>query len=471
MLIRIAKLISQSTLVVRFRFISFIAIVAGTILIGRWVAERIKTSVINQSAVTTALYLDNFVVPNLQELSRSTTLTPEHSETLKKILTETNIGRQIVTIKVWDEHGRILYSNRPSLIGLVFSDSKEIPIVWQGQVVTDISNLSDAENFEERPLFKELLEIYIPVRSVATHQVIAIAEFYQKVDILEAEIAAAQRQSWLAVGLTMAVIYLLLNMFFRGAYNQLRKQEVALRNQVAQLTEVLSTNDELDQRVRRASANAAAVNERLLQRITTDLNDGPVHEINQALLQLNNAIDSYSVNLKSKENENLPIVQTSMRNAIDEVQAITNGLGLPQLDRLTLPEIFSSAVQAHEQRTGTQATLSMGDLPTEAILPIKITAYRIVQEALNNAHRHAKGAGQTVCVTFETNILKIEVADQGPGFDVSLPIAGEEHLGLAGMRERVESLGGLFTVESKINQGTKIIAQLFFQDIEAIAYA
>ena len=72
MLIRIAKFTSQSTLVTRFRFISLIAIVAGTVFIGRWVAERIKTSVINQSAVTTALYLDNFVVPNLQELSRST---------------------------------------------------------------------------------------------------------------------------------------------------------------------------------------------------------------------------------------------------------------------------------------------------------------------------------------------------------------------------------------------------------------
>jgi len=59
--------------------------------------------------------------------------------------------------------------------------------------------------------------------------------------------------------------------------------------------------------------------------------------------------------------------------------------------------------------------------------------------------------------------VRIEVSDQGPGFDTTLPITWEEHLGLTGMRERVESLGGLFKIESKISQGTKVIAFLGVQ--------
>ena len=60
----------------------------------------------------------------------------------------------------------------------------------------------------------------------------------------------------------------------------------------------------------------------------------------------------------------------------------------------------------------------------------------------------------------EAEKLCIEVSDHGPGFDPAAALASDEHLGLAGMSERVESLGGLFRIESGIGQGTKIIAQL-----------
>ena len=106
----------------------------------------------------------------------------------------------------------------------------------------------------------------------------------------------------------------------------------------------------------------------------------------------------------------------------------------------------------------------MSNLPDQASLSIKITAYRLIQEALNNAYIHANGANQQVRVTYKTNQIQIEVSDKGPGFDVSRPIEWEKHIGLAGMRERVESMGGLFKIESKINGGTTIIAILFLQN-------
>lgn len=78
---------------------------------------------------------------------------------------------------------------------------------------------------------------------------------------------------------------------------------------------------------------------------------------------------------------------------------IAAGFGLPQLDHLSLPDVLKRAVRAHERRTGSRVGLTLGELPTEVQLPVKMTAYRLIQEALTNAHRHANGIGQRVDVS------------------------------------------------------------------------
>jgi len=473
MLSRTKFFFANWNLIQRFNVVGLIIMILGTLVISRWVSNRIEISIINESAFTTALYLDSFVTPNLQELDYSVTLTPEHFETLNSLLKDTDLGRQVVAIKVWDKNGEILFSNTPSLIGRVFPGAEDLARAWKGGVVSQISELDEDENFVERNQFERLLEIYIPVRLNGTHKVIAVAEFYQEADVLEAEIAKAQRQSWLAVGTGMGLVYLWLVGFFGWTRSRLSRQETALKNQVAQLTEVLSQNTELDKRVLRATANVATLNERLLRRISFDLTSGPTQEIELALSQLDLAVGENNtcrlVNVNSKCNENLPIVRTSLQSALQEMQAIASGLGLPQLDNVTLANVFMSVVHSHEIRTGTTVNLTLVDLPDQVVSSLKITAYRIVQEALNNAYRHAGGVGQAVQVAFQENELQIEISDRGPGFDRVQFAVGDEHLGLAGMRERVESLGGVFSIESKINMGTKISARLLLQNTDLLS--
>jgi hypothetical protein len=190
--------------------VGFFVMGLGAIVIGRWVAEKIKTGTINESAATTALYMDSFIDPNLQELGNSNSLTPENIAILDKVLKETNLGRQVVTIKVWDKTGSVLYSNTPSLIGRNFPPGDDLILAWQGRVVALITDLQDAENFEERKVYTRLLEIYTPVRLNDTNQVIAVAEFYVQVDALEKIIVAAQRRSWYVISAIMMIIYLIL---------------------------------------------------------------------------------------------------------------------------------------------------------------------------------------------------------------------------------------------------------------------
>jgi signal transduction histidine kinase len=155
-----------------------------------------------------------------------------------------------------------------------------------------------------------------------------------------------------------------------------------------------------------------------------------------------------------------------LQNAIQEVRALASGLGLPELEGLRLDEVLVRVVNSHERRTGTKVKLTIADLPEQTELSVKITVYRIVQEALNNAFRHAGGAGQAVSAKCEAGRIQIEVSDQGPGFDVNQSIDWEQHLGLAGMRERVESLGGVFTVKSRIDHGSRVTVSLSLQPIK-----
>lgn len=105
-------------------------------------------------------------------------------------------------------------------------------------------------------------------------------------------------------------------------------------------------------------------------------------------------------------------------------------------------------------------------MPEQASLSVKITLYRVVQEALNNAYRHAAGAGQRVEARGLPGQIAIDISDQGPGFGPEQHEPPEEHLGIVGMRERVESLGGRFRIESAPGRGVRITAVLPLQEVE-----
>ena len=104
------------------------------------------------------------------------------------------------------------------------------------------------------------------------------------------------------------------------------------------------------------------------------------------------------------------------------------------------------------------------DLPVQAPLAVKIALYRIIQEALTNAWRHAGGRDMQLQVVRQRNELRVTIADAGPGFDPAMQNGTGDHLGLTGMRERAESLGGRFHIESSLEGGTRVVASLPLTD-------
>jgi signal transduction histidine kinase len=148
-------------------------------------------------------------------------------------------------------------------------------------------------------------------------------------------------------------------------------------------------------------------------------------------------------------------VQIALTSALTDLRAISAGLRLPKIETLPLAETVRRAVRDHERKSQGQVTLTLAELPTNVPIPVKMTLYRLIQEALSNGYRHAGGIRQTVHAEIKKGALYIEVADAGAGFNPET-IVPNGHFGLIGMRERVEMLGGRFEIESQVSRGTKI---------------
>jgi signal transduction histidine kinase len=457
------SIVKNPSLAQRFSIIGFFVMILGSLGIGWWMGEQIRESIIREAGAANALYVASFISPDLQELAGDQPLTPEHAATLDKLVESEIQGWKIVAFKLWGTDGRILHASAPSLIGRFFPIQEDLARSLQGEVTAEISDLRHEENQLERIDHNRLFEIYVPVFRDDTTQIIAVAEVYFTPYELEKDIAAAQRRSWLVVGLVMTGMYLLLVAFMYRANGVINRQQSELNNRVSQLTSALAQNEELYERVRRATSNATTLNEHFLRRIGAELHDGPAQDISLALLRLDRIAErltSPAEKTGGASESDLEAIQRSLRHALQEVRATASGVGLPQIDTLTLADTLARAVHTHERKTNTSVALDVNNLPAQAPLPIKIAIYRFVQEGLNNAFYHASGAGQQVAARYNAGLLSVEVCDEGPGFDIAKLSNLEQHLGLAGMRDRIESLEGMFRVESAPGQGTRVIARL-----------
>jgi signal transduction histidine kinase len=442
--------------------------------IGWWVNSEIESHVVERSAATTAVYVENFLEPQLQDLTNSTALPEARIKALGGMLRDTPLGTLVVQFKVWGRAGLVLYSSNAVQIGKRFAVEEDLGRAWQqGLVTAGLTNLDRPENVGEAKPKNRLLETYVPVRERGTDRVIAVLEFYARIDGLEQELLTARWQSWLVVGSGSLLVYLVLIGLVRRASATIIRQRNALGEQVLELDSLLernqamqSENQVLNDRVRLAATRTAELNERFLRRVSAELHDGPAQDLSFAMLRLDD-LNSGGENTGGEnvggENRAAPhddVIQ-SLNRAVNEIRSIAGGLRLPELEPLTLRETLERAKRDFQNRCGGTVTLELSEVPDQVPLPVKITLFRVMQEALANGFRHGHGLGQRIRLEQPCEqTLRLTVSDEGPGFhwDDSRPADG--HLGLIGMRERVESLGGTFSIEQGRPSGTIVQARI-----------
>ena len=152
---------------------------------------------------------------------------------------------------------------------------------------------------------------------------------------------------------------------------------------------------------------------------------------------------------------------------IDKGHNISELLRPPELDDLGLVESLDELVLEHQEITGGEYTYNRPD--QDLLLPPEqsLTLYRIVQEAFTNIAKYAQATHVIVDLQVKGEHIQLTVEDDGEGFDykkyTKRPKRRREdtvQLGLQGLRERVELLGGKLTIKTAPKKGTKLIAEL-----------
>ena len=148
---------------------------------------------------------------------------------------------------------------------------------------------------------------------------------------------------------------------------------------------------------------------------------------------------------------------------IGHSRALSVDLRPPLLDELGLAAALQGYVESLSRRARLDIGLDTEDLPRKLPEDTAIAGFRVVQESLNNVVRHAEAKRADVNVRYDSGWLDIRVRDDGNGFDVDAALersAAGGHAGLAGMKERVTSMGGDLAIRAAAGGGTEIHARL-----------
>lgn len=453
----------RQSLATRFALVAGVVLAAAAWVVGAVVAARIEDAVVRNSANATAIYMESVIAPISQQLATGDELSPGAKRALEEVFDNTRLGERVISYKFWREDGRIVWAENQALVGQTFELTEDLRRAWEGEVMADFDSLGDAEDAAEAALGLPLLEIYSPIREAWSGEVIAVAEFYEVAPELQGDLRAARRGAWAAVAATTLGLGAVLYAIVLGGSRTIEAQRRALDARLGELGELSGRNTDLRLRVQAAAGRAAAASDRTMRRIGADLHDGPAQDLAYAALRL----DALKAGLAGSPAEaEVDGVARAVTGALTEVRALSRGLQLPDIATRPLPEVVAAAAEAHEARTGHAVALRLDGAtdpdpdpgPGTTLGPAaRVAVFRFVQEGLANASRHGGGKGLAVSLECRPGGLRVALRDDGPGLPEPLPQGG---MGLAGLRDRVESLGGTFVARTRPEGGTELVMTL-----------
>lgn len=223
-----------------------------------------------------------------------------------------------------------------------------------------------------------------------------------------------------------------------------------------------------DRREIRASHRLLEVAEWELQQILLNIHDGPVQAMYAALSQLDllqRSLTQGRDDLPPEAEDRMDRIRRLLESGLTDVRSFLGAFRSPEFSARDLPTLLRELLLQHEAMTDMEVEFQAENVPLDPPLPVRITLYRVLQEALSNAYRHGGANGVRVELRLAPASavegvptplrLELEVKDNGSGFDPG-GLPGAKHFGLEGMRDRVEILGGDFSLESAPGKGTTV---------------
>jgi PAS domain S-box-containing protein len=192
-------------------------------------------------------------------------------------------------------------------------------------------------------------------------------------------------------------------------------------------------------------------------KIARDLHDGPIQDLVGDILALQGLI----LNAPAEaDRQTLEAIKQDVQQQIENLRAYAGELRPPALVKFGLAKAIRSHLDTfHEKNPWIAVRLDVKDENQSIPEEIRTALYRIYQECMTNAVKHAQAAKIDVRFCSDLQAVHLEVRDDGVGFELPtnwIELAREGHLGMVGIRERVEAVGGEVEIISKPGDGTNI---------------
>jgi two-component system, NarL family, sensor kinase len=353
---------------------------------------------------------------------------------LDRIVRERVLGRDgIVRVKIWDPRSRIIYSDEPRLIGDRFElGPGELAMLSGGGIDAEESDLSAPENRYEKAGV-DLVEVYLPIASPTGGRLL-FETYIRSSFIASGGERICSTLAPVLIGALILLAVLLLPLAARLA-RQLRRGQRE-REQLLQRA-IDSSNTER-------------------RRIAQDLHDGVVQDLAGSSFELEAA--SRERRRRDDDRDRLAGLATRLRGTVRDLRALLVAIYPPDLHREGLREAISDSL-AKLNPDGLRAEL---EIPDRIELPERVESlfFRGAQEALRNVVAHAGASRVRIAVGRANGLARLEVSDDGRGFEPGGEAAAEGHFGLRTLGDLAADAGGRLAIDSRPGDGTKVVIEV-----------
>ncbi len=406
-------------------------VAAGGVVVSRQTAERES---VNRAAQMTNLLADAVLRPALDDALLSAAPAAAVAK-VDRALRPQVAYRTIVRAKVWTAAGRIVYSDETRLVGRTFPlGPDERASLTDGSVHAEVTDLTRPENRYERGQGK-LLEVYLPVKT-PTGQTLLFETYTPYTAVSERTTALWRGFAGIVVSSLLLLVVLLLPVLWallgRLRHGQ-RQRETLLQRAVD-----------------------ASTQER--QRIAGTLHDGVVQELVATSLTVSAAADQAEAQGQTQLAARLRAAAGTVRGSIGGLRSLLVDIYPPSLASAGLIAALADLVgTVHSPHVDVELDVPAGMPPTGLSPSAEQLVFRVAQECLGNAARHADAATITVRLHDEGTHVALAVDDDGIGFDLDTASsqAGEEHFGLRLLPDLAARAGALLQVATAPGAGTR----------------
>ncbi len=238
---------------------------------------------------------------------------------------------------------------------------------------------------------------------------------------------------------------------------QRKQAEASLRTSERNTVALLEKSRNMQEELRELSRRLLSVQEEERRSISRELHDVIAQTLTSINVRLATLKSQTTANVEELHKK-IAITQRLVEKSVDIVHRFARDLRPSVLDDLGLVPALKSYIRNFTQETTIPVILTAYATVEDLDFPRRTVLYRIAQEALTNVARHSKAKHAKVSISLVKGAVRLVITDDGRGFQVdgAALARSTQRLGLLGMRERAEMVGGTFCVESAPGKKTSV---------------